>query len=90
MLACGCAATTSTLTRGDLDAKATERASSPVPDQTFYVGSDDRWDYFVIRSGVGKRSRLYRVAEAEAAVTNRFAVTKDEAEWRGYTATAPD
>jgi len=83
-LVCGCAARTTTVTRAGLDAKASERSGTSTPDQTYYVGSDSRHDYFVIRSGLGERSRLYRVAEAEGTVTNRFVATKDETEWRGY------
>ncbi len=83
-LVCSCTTTTTTVTKVGLDAKAMEQASAPSPNRTYYVGSDSRYDYFVIRSGVGDRSRLYRVLEAEAAVTNRFVVTRDEAEWRDY------
>jgi hypothetical protein len=81
LLVCGC---TSTLTKAELDAKATERAGSVSPDQTYYVGSDVHYDYFVIRGGIGHATRLYRVPESDGAVTNRFAVTKDETYWRGY------
>jgi len=81
MLVCGC---TSTLTKAGLDARATEHAGSSFPDRTYYVGSDGRYDHFVIRSGRGGPSHLYRVRESENAVTNRFTVTKDEADWRGY------
>lgn len=81
VLACGC---TSTLTKAGLDAKATEHAGSSLPDQTYYVGSDDHYDHFVIRRGMGGPTRLYRVHESESAVTNRFIVTKDETRWRGY------
>ena len=74
--------------KADLDAKSVEHADTSSPDQTYYVGSENRYDYFVIRSGTGGRSRLYRVSALERVVTNKFLVTKDEAEWRGYTATA--
>ena len=81
VLVCGC---TTTLTKSGLDAKATKHAGSTSPDRTYYVGSDDRYDHFVIRSGTGGPSHLYRVRESEGAVTNRFIVTKDESEWRSY------
>lgn len=81
VLVCGC---TSTLTKVGLDAKATEHAGSSFPDQTYYVGSDNHYDHFVIRSGMGAPSHLYRVRKSEGAVTNRFIVTKDETHWRGY------
>lgn len=89
-LVCGCAATATTVTRAGLNAQAMERAGTTHPDRAYYVGSDKSFDYFVIRSGAGERSRLYRVSEAEGAVTNRFLVTKDEAEWRGYAPPAPE
>ena len=73
-----------TVTKARLDAKATEHAAFTFPDQTYYVGSEGGYDYFVIRRGmVGSTSR-YRVLESEGAVTNRFSVTKDETRWRGY------
>ena len=81
MLVCGC---TSTLTKAELEAKATEHAGSASPDHTYYVGSDADYDYFVIRGGLAQPTRLYRVAESEGAVTNPFPATKDEKYWRSY------
>lgn len=81
VLVCGC---TSTLTKAGLDTKATEHAGATVADQTYYVGSDDHYDYFVIRSGTGKPTHLYRVRQSEGTVTNRFDVTKEETRWREY------
>ena len=80
-LVCGC---TSTLTKADLDAKAAEQAGSTSPGQTYYVGSDFRYDYFVVRSGTAERTQLYKVRVSEGAVTNRFAVIEDDTRWRGY------
>jgi hypothetical protein len=81
LLACGC---TDTVTKAGLDAKTTEHAGFSFPDQTFYVGSDRGYDYFIIRRGLGGSTRRYRVLQSEGAVTNRFNVTKDETHWRGY------
>ncbi len=81
LLLCGC---TDTVTKAGLDAKATERAAFTFPDQTYYVGSDGGYDYFVIRRGLGGSTHRCRVLVSEGAVTNRFTVTKDEARWRGY------
>jgi hypothetical protein len=81
LLLCGC---TDTVTKVGLDAKANERAAFTFPDQTFYVGSDGGYDYFIIRRGLGGSTHRYRVVESEGAVTNRFSVTKDETRWRGY------
>ena len=72
------------MTKAGLDAKATERAGFTFPDQTYYVGSEGGYDNFVIRGGMGGPTRRYRVLESEGAVTNRFAITKDESRWRGY------
>jgi hypothetical protein len=81
ILVCGC---TDTVTKTGLDAKTAERAGFTFPDQTYYVGSDGGYDYFVIRRGLGGATHRYRVLESEGAVTNRFSVTKDETRWRGY------
>jgi hypothetical protein len=81
LLLCGC---TKTVTRSGLDAKASERAAFTFPDQTYYVGSNDGYDYFIIRRGLGGSTHRYRVLESEGAVTNRFSLTKDETRWRGY------
>jgi hypothetical protein len=80
-LLCGC---TDTITKAELEAKAREHAGFTFPDQTYYVGSDNRYDHFVIRRGLGGSTDHYRVLRAEDIVTNRFDVTKDEARWRGY------
>lgn len=81
LLVCGC---TSTLTKAGLDAKATAHVGSATPVQTYYVGSDSHYDFFVIRGGIGEPTQLYRVPESEGAVTNRFLVTQDETFWRRY------
>jgi hypothetical protein len=81
MLLCGC---TKTVSKAGLDAKATEHAGFTFPDQTYYAGSNDRYDYFVIRRGLGGSTQRYRVLQSEGAVTNRFELTKDETRWRGY------
>ena len=81
LIVCGC---TETVTKSGLDAKANEHLAFTFPDQTYYVGSEASYNYFVIRSGIGGSLHRYRVLESEGAVTNRFSVTKDEARWRGY------
>jgi hypothetical protein len=81
LLFCGC---TKTVSKARLDAKATEHAGFTFPDQTYYVGSSDRYDYFVIRRGLGSSGTRYRVLQSEGAVANRFKFTKDETRWRGY------
>ena len=81
LIVCGC---TETVTKSGLDAKANEHLTFTFPDQTYYVGSETSYDYFVIRSGIGGSLHRYRVLESEGAVTNRFSVTKDETRWRGY------
>ena len=85
LLVCGC---TDTVTKAGLDAKATEHAGFSFPDQTYYVGSEDGYDHFVIRSGSGGSIHRYRLLESEGAVTNRFSVTRDETRWRGYSITS--
>lgn len=84
LLACGC---TRTITRADLDTEATENAGNSFPDQTYYIGSKASYDYFAIESGLGGSAHRYRVVESEDAVTNRFDLTEDKAQWRGYGAT---
>lgn len=81
LLVCGC---TDTVTKAGLDAKATKHTGFTFPDQTYYIGSEGGYDHFVIRSGMGGSVRRYRVLESEGAITNRFAITKDESRWRGY------
>lgn len=83
-LVCGC---TDTVTKAALDAKATEHHAFTFPDQTYYLGSDGGYDYFLIRRGLGGSTHRYRVLESEGAVTNRFSVTKDETRWRAYDTT---
>jgi hypothetical protein len=89
-LVCGCASTPRTLTKAGLEAKATKHADTSSPDRVYYVGSDNRYDFFVVRSGAGKPSQLYRVSALEKAVADKFLVTKDEAEWRDYQVPTPD
>jgi hypothetical protein len=82
LLLCGC---TKTVTKAELNGKAAEQNGNSFPDQTYYVGSDEHYDYFVIRRGLGGATHRYRVLQAEGAViTNRFSVTKDETRWTGY------
>ena len=81
LLLYGC---TKTVTKPGLDAKATEHAGFTFPDQSYYIGSESGYDYFVIRRGLGSSTHRYRVLQSEGAVTNRFNVTKDETRWRGY------
>jgi hypothetical protein len=85
LLVCSC---TNTVTKATLDAKSTEHAGFTFPDQTYYVGSDSAYDYFVIRRGLGGSTQRYRVLQSQGAVTNRFSVTKDETLWHGYGLTA--
>jgi len=70
LMLCGC---TDTVTKSGLDAKATERAGFTFPDQTYYIGSEGSYDYFVIRRGLGGSTHRCRVPESEHAVTNRSA-----------------
>ena len=80
VLLSGC---TETVTTAVLDAKAAEQNGNTFPDKTYYIGSKDSYDYFIIRHDYGGSSR-YRVLQSEAAVTTRFTLTKDETRWRGY------
>jgi hypothetical protein len=80
-LVCGC---TKTVTRSDLDAKATEHARNSFPDRAYYIGSHAGHDYFVIQSGMGGSRHRYRVLQSENAVTGRFELTQDPTLWRGY------
>jgi hypothetical protein len=61
-----------------------DHATFTLPDKTYYVGSEGRYDYFVIRRGLEGSTRRYRVLQSEDSVTNRFSITKDETRWRGY------
>lgn len=81
LMLCGC---THTVSKAQLEVKASEHAEFTFPDQTYYVGSDDAYDYFIVRSGLGGSTHRYRVLKSEGAVTNHFSVTKDETRWRGY------
>jgi hypothetical protein len=81
LLLCGC---TDTVTKSGLDAKAREQADNSFPDQTYYIGSEGGYDYFVLRRGLGGSAHRYRVPQTEGVVTNRFSLTKDETLWRGY------
>lgn len=81
LLLCGC---TDTVTKAGLEAEATRHAGDSFPDDTYYVGSEGGYDYFVIRRIGGGSARRYRVKGSEGMVTNRFAVTKDETRWRGF------
>ena len=81
VLLCSC---TKTITKSDLDAKANEHNGFTFPDQSYYVGSDGDYDYFVIKRGLGGSMHRYRVTESEQVVTNRFDLTKDETRWRSY------
>jgi len=69
LFVCGC---TKTVTRSALDAKASEHAGFTFPDNTYYIGSEGSYDYFVVRSGLDRSTRKYRVMESEGVVTNRF------------------
>jgi hypothetical protein len=81
LLLCSC---TKTVTKAGLDAKANEHNGFTFPDQTYYVGSDKGYDYFVMRRGLGGQKHRYRVLESESAVENRFRLTKDATRWRAY------
>lgn len=81
LLMCGC---TKTVTKAGLDGKATEHLGFTFPDQTYYIGSESGYDYFIIRRGLGGSAHRYRVRQSEGAVTDRFNLTKDETRWRGY------
>ena len=80
LLLCGC---TKTVTKAELDARSTEHAGGTFPDETYYAGSDERYDFFVIRIRGNGPKNWYRVLQTERAVTNRFSVTKDETKWVG-------
>jgi hypothetical protein len=80
LLLCGC---TKTVTKAELDARSTAGEHFTFPDQTYYVGSDDRYDYFVIRTWGNGPKNWYRVLRTEGVMTNRFPLTKDETKWIG-------
>jgi hypothetical protein len=83
LLLCGCDQP-ETVTKPVLDAKSVEHLGFSFPDTTYYAGSADDYDYFVIQSGLGESMRRYRVLESEGAVTNRFELTTNQTRWRGY------
>ena len=75
-------ARTKTVSMTQLDAAANAQNGNSFPNRVFYVGSGGRYDHFVIRGFGG--SAKYRVLQSEGAVTKRFTITKDEAQWQGY------
>ena len=81
LLVCGCVQTVS---KDGLDEAGMEHAALSLPDETYYVGSEGDYDYFVIRSGSGGSTRRYRVRKSEDAVADRFSRTKNKMEWREY------
>jgi hypothetical protein len=81
LLFCGCVRT---VTKDELDDWGMEHAAASFPDQTYYVGSEGKYDYFAIRRGSGKWTRRFRVRKSEEVVRDRFGRTKDETEWRAY------
>lgn len=81
LLVCGCVRT---ITKEDLDDKGTENLAARVPDQTYYIGSEGDYDYFVIRKGSSKGTHDYRVRKSQEAVTDRFSRTTNENVWREY------
>ena len=48
---------------------------------SYYCGSADGFDYFVVRQPLGSEDR-YRVSESGSKVTDRFPYTKDRSKWR--------
>jgi hypothetical protein len=81
LVVCGCVRTVS---KEGLEERGMENATLSAPDQTYYIGSEGDYDYFVIRSGSGDVTHRYRVRKSEKAVKDRFDRTEDENEWRGY------
>lgn len=81
VLVCGCVRT---FTKDELDDRRMENAALSVPDQTYYVGSEGKYDYFVIRNGSRGAGHRYRVRKSEEAVTDRFNRTTNEMAWREY------
>ena len=81
VLVCGCVRTVS---KDGLDERRMENAALSVPDQTYYIGSEGGYDYFVIRKGSGGATHRYRVRKSQEAVNNRFSRTQNEKDWREY------
>ncbi|MGZ4973141.1 MAG: hypothetical protein ACXWDN_10305 [Limisphaerales bacterium] len=48
---------------------------------SYYCGSEDGYDYFVVRQPLGTENR-YRVSVSESKLTDRFPYTKDRSKWR--------
>ena len=79
-LLCGC---TTTATRADLQSAAQARDGNTFPDATYYCGSKNGFDYFLIQHKLGG-SESYRVPETDMAVKSRFPFSKDPARWQVY------
>src|SRR4051812_37093974 len=48
---------------------------------SYYCGSKDGFDYFVVRQPTGTEDR-YRVPESDSKIAERFPYTKDRSKWR--------
>jgi hypothetical protein len=76
---------TSTVTRETLLRKATRNSLGPLPDITYYCGSQRAFDYFYIQP-VGattfRRARWLRVPQSENVVSDRFGYTTQQSRWR--------
>jgi hypothetical protein len=81
LLVCGCVRT---VTKDGLEDAGMEHVASSFPEQTYYVGSEGDYDYFIVRREPVGSTRRYRARKSEGVVTNRFGRTKDETEWREY------
>jgi hypothetical protein len=80
---CGCTST-HTLTRSQLESAAKAMDGFTFPDRTYYCGTKDGYDYFVMQRSLGGSVRWSRVPETDKAVTERFPFSKDKMRWQVY------
>ena len=82
LLQAGCL---TTVTRATLMQKATRHSLTPLPDTTFYCGSQRAFDYFYIQPAgpsTLRRPLWLRVPERENTVSDRFEYTTQRSRWR--------
>jgi len=73
---------THTVSYGEFIREARPNLAATIISVSYYCGSKDGFDYFVVIPPAGIEER-YRVAKSESKITERFPYTKDRGKWRG-------